>query len=115
MASFNDLHFEIQMAIWELVLHSHGGVHWVQIEDSPLSVDDFMESFARIRDVFGSKEPETRADFCWEQSINYEYRDYCNNKCADEDPSNPFSQYLYTIVPSVWGSSKSLTPSSDED
>jgi hypothetical protein len=44
MAIFNDLAIELQEAIWELVLPTSRGVHWIEVEGIPQEPEYVRES-----------------------------------------------------------------------
>jgi hypothetical protein len=103
MPHFSDLPFELQTGVWNLVLPHQGGVHWVEFEGFPHPSHIIKKSLQWAHDLFDDKEPDNRENSV-AQWDNHEYRDYC----YDLDQSSQFFQYLYAIVPSVYGSSKRL-------
>lgn len=103
MASFSDLPFELQTEIFRLVLPPRGGVHWVELEGLPQPLDIITETLRTARDQFNDLEPGL---YKVPRYSSVEYDQHCALKYEDGDHSTPFFEYLYPIVPSVWGQSK---------
>lgn len=104
MARFNDLPIEIQTQIWELVLPYRGGMHWVEFEGVPRSPEAIRESLERTRILFDNNELRIKnRGTVWKSEG---WRKHFWKRLEDEDFGTPFFDYIYTIVPSVWGSSR---------
>lgn len=107
MARFSDLPFELQMGIFLLVLPRRGGVHLVELEGHPQPFDIITKTLRRARDQFNDLEPGL---YDVKEYNSVEYQRYCGLKYNDSDHCTPFFEYLYPIVPSVWGQGQSKGP-----
>lgn len=116
MARFTDLPVEIQTDIWELVLPYRGGVHWVEFEGFPHPPGYIKNSLEITRKLYGDSDQEpTLIEDCDIKAKKRLYFQYCFENRHTIDGISRFFQYLYPIVPSVWGQSGRPAPLGEED
>ena len=103
MACFSDLPFELQTEIWTLVLPYRGGVQWIEFEGFPHPAHVINKTLEWSHKLYNDRTPNA-------ETSEYNYARYDNNEydqhCRDLDQSSEYFQYLYQIVPSIWGHSK---------
>ncbi|PVI00748.1 hypothetical protein DM02DRAFT_628224 [Periconia macrospinosa] len=103
MAVFNDLAVELQQAIWNLVLPSSRGVHWVEIEGIPRYPDEVRDSSirqSRLQLQTCYRIPETHKD------VNDTPVDWLP---TDNDQETLFFRQLFTTVPAAFGEIDTLS------
>ncbi|EPE35824.1 hypothetical protein GLAREA_05162 [Glarea lozoyensis ATCC 20868] len=105
MAIFDELPLELQESIWKLVIPSHGGIHWIDVEGFPRSTAAILRTLARVKHHFDDKERDSISIRGPSPVVvdDWEYWCYVRDKVERGDPSTPFFDHLYPIVPSVWG------------
>lgn len=62
MAIFNDLAVELQEAIWELVLPTSRGVHWIEVEGIPHDPEFIRDIIRMIQACKFDRIPETNRE-----------------------------------------------------
>lgn len=103
MAIFNDLAVELQEAIWELVLPTSRGVHWIEIEGIPQDPEFIRDSIRMTQACKFDRMPETDADVSYGRQFNPEFEK--RYEAAHE--SSAFFRFLLTTVPAAIGQSDS--------
>ena len=111
MAVFNDLAIELQEAIWELVLPSSRGVHWIEVEGIPQDPEFIRGSIRMTQWCKFDRMPETHSDVMYSRRLNPEI-----DRRADtsQKESSLFFSDLLTTVPAVFGQSGSESNESGE-
>lgn len=104
MATFNDLAVELQEAIWELVLPTSRGVHWIEVEGIPHEPKFVRDSIRMTQWYKFDRIPETKQDVWNSRQDNPEWDERAAEK---KEESGPFFQHLLTTVPAVFGLSGS--------
>jgi len=107
MAIFNDLATELQEVIWELVLPTSRGVHWIEVEGIPHDAEFVRDSIRLTQWHKFDRIPETHKDVF---NIRQENPEWNQRAATKEEESGPFFRQLLTTVPAVFGWS-----GSDED
>ena len=103
MAIFNDLAVELQEAIWELVLPTSRGVHWIEVEGIPQDPEFIRDSIRMTQACKFDRMPETDADVSYGRRWNPEFAK--RYEAAHE--SSAFFRFLLTTVPAAIGQSDS--------
>jgi hypothetical protein len=103
MAIFNDLAIELQEAIWELVLPTSRGVHWIEVEGIPQEPEYVRESIRITQSYRFDRMPQKWLDVykCRRGNSEFSERDHAN----PQKSSSPFFRYLLTTVPAAIGQS----------
>ncbi|KAF2997911.1 hypothetical protein E8E13_004679 [Curvularia kusanoi] len=104
MAIFNDLAIELQEAIWELVLPTSRGVHWIEVEGIPQDPDFIRDSIRMTQACKFDRMPETDSDVYYSRQFNPEFQK--RSEAAQE--SSAFFRFLLTTVPAAIGQSESI-------
>ena len=112
MAVFNDLAIELQEAIWELVLPTSRGVHWIEVEGIPQDPEFIRGSIRMTQWCKFDRMPETHSDVMQSRRLNPEFDRRAN---ATRKESSPFFRDLLTTVPAVFGRSESNESGELED
>lgn len=100
MAIFSDLAVELQEAIWELVLPTSRGVHWVEVEGVPHEPEFVRDSIRMTQRYKFVRIPETGDDVFSNRQSSPEYNKRIKTK---KEESGPFFRRLFTTVPAAFG------------
>ena len=100
MAIFNDLAIELQEAIWELVLPTSRGVHWIEVEGIPHDPEFIRDSIRMTQWHKFDRMPETDHDVLYRRRNN---SDWSRRARTIQEESSPFFRRLLTTVPAAFG------------
>ncbi|KAF1362143.1 hypothetical protein EJ07DRAFT_153710 [Lizonia empirigonia] len=103
MAVFNDLAIELQEAIWQLVLPTSRGVHWIEVEGIPQDPEFIRGSIRMTQWYKFDRMPETLEDVMDGRRLNPEI----DRRADATQESSPFFSDLLTTVPAIFGQSGS--------
>lgn len=112
MAIFNDLAIELQEAIWNLVLPTARGVHWIEVEGIPQDPESIRDSIRMTKKCNFDRMPETHSDVTCARTTVLGI-----DRCAGsiQEGSSLFFRKLLTTVPAVFGHSDSHKSREMED
>jgi hypothetical protein len=99
MAVFNDLAIELQEAIWELVLPTSRGVHWIEVEGIPQAPEFIRDSIRMTQWHRFHRMPEMYSDICLHQRRNPKFG---TRAFTAQKELSSFFCYLLTTVPAVF-------------
>lgn len=102
MAIFNDLAVELQEAIWELVLPTARGVHWIEVEGIPQDPDFIRDSIRSTQSYNFDRIPEGKDEIFHLRQLDSEFKKRIFTKKND---SSAFFRHLLTTVPAAFGAS----------
>ncbi|KAJ8114184.1 hypothetical protein OPT61_g3867 [Boeremia exigua] len=97
MAIFNNLAVELQEAIWELVLPTSRGVHWIEVEGIPQDPEFIRDSIRMTQACGFDRIPETDSDVSYYRRFNPEFEK--RYEAAHE--SSAFFRFLLATVPAA--------------
>lgn len=103
MATFNDLAIELQEAIWELVLPTARGVHWVELEGIPHGPESVRDSIrlSKSCDFYYLPGEYHMPESC--SDIDFSRSRFKRLAKTENKESSAFFRHLITTVPAVFG------------